>query len=107
MAKRTTAAALYQHWVHSHEEDTDTESVYRPASYKFPPSRGRRSFDIKADGTVTDHRIGPDDRSLLATGSWKFQEEGPALVFYEKGSTQPKRVLHIASISKDRLVLKK
>jgi len=30
-------------WVHSHEEDTDDEMVFRAADsgYAFPPSRGR------------------------------------------------------------------
>ncbi len=36
---------LCQRWIHSHEEDTDTEMVYRPADFAFPPSRGRTGFE--------------------------------------------------------------
>ena len=43
---------LPKKWVHSKEEDTETEMVYRPSTYSFPPVRGGRvSLDIKPDGT--------------------------------------------------------
>ncbi len=35
--------ALAGRWVHSHEEDTDDEMVFRAADsgYRFPPARAR------------------------------------------------------------------
>ena len=106
MAKKTEATALHQHWVHSHEEDTETEKVYRPASYSFPPSRGRTSFDIKPDGKVVEHGIAPTDRSVETLGTWKLQDES-TLALYAKGSAKPTRVMHIVSVDKERLVLKR
>jgi len=47
-------AALQGQWVHAHEEDTDSELVYRPASYSLPPSRGRSALDLRADGTYVE-----------------------------------------------------
>ena len=32
MANKVNVDVLQQHWMHSHEEDTDTEMVFRPAS---------------------------------------------------------------------------
>ena len=37
-------------WVHSHEEDTATEQVFRRADYAFPPSRGRKIWSYGATG---------------------------------------------------------
>ncbi len=39
---------LFQHWMHSHEEDSGDVQVYRPADYDFPPARGRRGFELQA-----------------------------------------------------------
>ncbi len=50
----TRQQILTRHWVHSHEEDTATQTVFRPATYDFPLSRGRRSFELRPDGTVLE-----------------------------------------------------
>jgi len=50
MRERDTERIVRRCWVHSHEEDSDEEMVFRPAAYEFPPSRGRRSFELKPDG---------------------------------------------------------
>ena len=42
-------------WVHSHEEDTATEQVFRRAHYAFPPSRGREALELRSDGTAAVH----------------------------------------------------
>jgi hypothetical protein len=89
---------LRQHWVHSHEEDTDTEMVFRPASYKFPPARGRKGFELKPDGTVIDYGIGPADRRTRSKGKWKL--EGEELRFGE-------RMMKIVSLDRERLVVRK
>jgi hypothetical protein len=45
-------ARLHKRWLHSYEEDTETEAVYRPESYAFPPSRGPRpGFELRPDGS--------------------------------------------------------
>src|SRR5260370_746002 len=40
---------LQRRWMHSREEDTATEMVFRPASYHFPPARGRTGFALGPD----------------------------------------------------------
>jgi hypothetical protein len=66
---------LLRHWVHSHEEDTADIQVYRPVSYHFPPSRGRRGFELRAGGELIYYRIAPADGTLEAVGRWTL--EGP------------------------------
>jgi len=106
MTKKTTKDLLPQHWVHSHEEDTDAEKVYRPASYHFPPSRGRQSFELRPDGSLVEHGPSPDDRAQKSQGSWKL-EGGDTLTFFTKTSSEPKRSMKIASLDEKRLVVKK
>jgi hypothetical protein len=48
--------------MHAHEEDKESELVYRPASYSLPPSRGRSALDLLADGTYVESSPGPTDR---------------------------------------------
>jgi hypothetical protein len=104
MSGNVPADVLAQSWVHSHEEDTDTEMVFRPASFNFPRSRGRTAFDLKPDGSLVETAIGPTDRRQQSQGTWKL--DGDKLVFYS-GSGQAGRVMQIVSATKDRLVVKK
>lgn len=92
---------LLQHWIHSHEEDTDTEMVFRPASFNFPPARGRKGFELSPDGALTDYGIGPTDRRQQISGKWKRTGDDLTL---DAGA---RRVLKIVSVSNDRLVAKK
>jgi hypothetical protein len=97
---------LYQNWVHSHEEDTETEMVFRPATFKFPPSRGRKSFDLKPDGSLVETGIGPTDRPQENQGTWKLEDDD-SLVFYFSSQSVPKKLMQIVSADKDRLVIKR
>jgi hypothetical protein len=106
MSNQIDQDALYQHWVHSHEEDTNTEIVFRPATYNFPRSRGRRSFELKTDGILVEGGMAPDDRRQETQGTWELQGSD-TLVFYTQSASQPSRVLQIVSVDKDRLVIKK
>ena len=98
--------ALPQHWVHSHEEDTDTQMVFRPATYNFPRSRGRRSFELKPDGSLVEGGMAADDRRQATPGTWKLQDGG-TLALYTTSAAEPSRVMRIAAVDKDRLVIKK
>jgi hypothetical protein len=60
-------------WVHSHEEDTAEELVFRPASYAFPRSRGRQSFELRADGSYAGSAPGPADKPEPSEGSWSLE----------------------------------
>jgi len=106
MGKKIDKDALQQRWIHSHEEDTDTEKVFRPASYKFPPSRGRVSFEIKPNGVLMEGTIGPTDRLEETEGTWKLENDD-ILFFLPKVSSKPTRVIRIVSLRKNRLTVKK
>lgn len=97
--------ALYQHWKHSHEEDTPTQRVFRPATYNFPRSRGRFSFELKRDGTVVFQGIGPTDRPVETQGTWELEDDD-RLVLRPDPSETP-RLMRIASVDEDRLVIEK
>ena len=106
MRKNIVRNALHQHWVHSHEEDTATETVYRPASFAFPRSRGRSAMALKPDGGLVETGIGPTDRHQESQGTWKLENDD-ALSIYEKGQAKPKRTMKIISMDQDRLVVRK
>jgi len=92
--------ALAQRWVHSYEEDTPEASVYRPSGYDFPPARGRRTFELRPDGTLVEGVPGPVDAPVESGGTWAL--EGENLVLHgEEGD----RALRIASVDDERLVL--
>ncbi|MFI2280833.1 hypothetical protein [Nocardia beijingensis] len=63
-------------WVHSHEEDTATVSIYRPCDFPFPRSWGRCGLEFGEDGTVVEYRPGADDRARVTTGSWRDLGDG-------------------------------
>ena len=106
MKKNIDRNALHQHWVHSHEEDTATETVFRPASFAFPRSRGRSAMALKSDGELVELGIGPADRPQESQGIWKLEGED-ILSLHETGKKKPKRTLKIVSLDKDRLVVRK
>jgi hypothetical protein len=91
-------------WVHSTEEDTDDEMVFRPADRPLPPARGRTSLEFRADGTYVESSPGPVDVPESATGSWSL--EGERLVLEAEGSAAS-RALEITGAEPDRLTIKK
>jgi len=96
--------ALYGRWVHSHEEDTGTEMVFRPSTHPFAPSRGRTSFDLRPDGTYVEGSPGPVDQPEHSTGSWS--RDSDRLILRAEGD-RPGHVWDIAAAAADRLVVKK
>ncbi|MBI3301430.1 MAG: hypothetical protein HYZ72_05035 [Deltaproteobacteria bacterium] len=69
MRAKVTKSVLHQHGVHSHEEDTDAEMVFRPATFNVPRSRGRTSFELKPDGSLVEGGIGPTNRRQETQGT--------------------------------------
>jgi hypothetical protein len=103
----TRSLMLHQRWVHAHEEDTATEMVFRLSTYEFGPSRGRESLELKGNGSLVEGRIGPTDRMEEVEGNWELSPDGESLTLYRSGEPQPSRVLKIASLEADRLVVRK
>lgn len=85
---------LFRSWGHSREEDTDGLTVYRPAEYKFPLSRGRDGIEVHPDGTFVRVEPGPDDRRNRVAGTWKATDDGSASDSLQAavGSETPRRM---------------
>jgi len=97
-----SAAALYGHWRHSHEEDSDGEMVFRPAQHAFPPARGRTGFELRPDGSYLENSPGPDDRPEQSSGCWSL--EGDTLKLHGARG-RPDRTWKVARAEADRLTL--
>ena len=99
-------AELTGTWVHSHEEDSAQQKVYRHDTFEFPPSRGRSGFELHVDGTMSE--FGPDasDRTSSRPGRWEILPDQRVGMF-AAGAAAPTRVLHIAAVSSDKLIVAK
>ena len=97
---------LLKRWLHAHEEDTSTESVYRPANFAFKPSRGRRGFEFRPDHSCAYLGIAAQDGVAEQRCTWALEKapELRAVLSFEGGRRD---VLDIVSIDKDRLVIRK
>jgi|SRR5438270_4756380 len=97
---------LTNRWIHSHEEDTPTEMVFRTASFDFPRSRGRSGFELRPDRSMMEIQPGAADEGQATKGKWEL---GPKtnLLFFKPGGKEPARTLKIVSADKDRLVVAK
>ena len=92
-------------WVHVHEEDTEDEMVFRPASTDLPPSRGRMAFELRADGTFAEIGLGATDVPEEATGSWVVESDTITL---SEGATQGvPREMKVLTADEERLVIQK
>ena len=67
--------ALHGTWLHSREEDQGDTLVYRPNTYKFPPTRGRTGFAIGPNGRFTQYDIAPTDGLQGRPGIWTLRPE--------------------------------
>jgi len=77
--------------------------VFRPASRAFPPSRGRLSLELRADGTYMESSPGPVDVPEESQGRWSL--EGDRLVL-EDESNRPRHAWRIAAVEDDRLAVR-
>ncbi len=106
MIDKIDPKVIAQRWVHSYEEDTDQTMVFRPVSFPLPPARGRKSFELSADGNALLSPIGPDDRPGQGTGHWRL-DEANRLTLRPAGASVPNSVLEVLSVEPDKLVVKK
>lgn len=96
--------ALLGRWVHSHEEDTEDEMVFRPASHSFPPSRGRASFELRPDGSYLESSPGPVDAPEESGGHWSLEHD--RLILEAKGD-RPGHAWELLSAERDRLAVRR
>ena len=92
-------------WVHVHEEDTEDEMVFRPVGTALPPSRGRRAFELRADGTYAETGLGASDVPDEATGSWAV--EGDTITLSEGATQGVPREMEVVMADEKRLVVRK
>ena len=95
--------ALYQRWLHSHEEDSGNINVFRPATYDFPPARGRTGFELRRDGTLVQIGIGATDRPAEISGTWELN--GDRLVFHTPSRPPAGHTHKVLDLTAERLVL--
>ncbi|ELS01737.1 hypothetical protein Xen7305DRAFT_00014420 [Xenococcus sp. PCC 7305] len=93
---------IYQHWVHSYEEDGNGMQVYRPEDYDFPPSRGRGGFELKENKQFILYTIGPTDRPQALLGNWRIIDSNKLKVYFESKADQSFN-LEIVEIDKQYL----
>ena len=92
-------------WVHSHEEDTEAVRVYRPASFDFPPTRGREGFEIKEGGECVYHGIAPADGSTSEPASWSWEGDN-TLIIRPKAEGAENMVMEVVSVNEEMLKVK-
>lgn len=105
MPRKIELRVLARTWVHAHEEDSETEIVYRPADWALPPSRGRSGFELHADGRLVRIHPGPTDRPEEVPGRWRL--EADELVLEDTPGSGASRSLRIVSATRNRLVLRR
>ena len=96
-------AALLRRWTHSYEEDTPGRMVFRTDAWRFPPSRGRRSFELGPDGVLLASGPGPTDRTVASEGSWRLRDDG-VLELEQQGRASEMRLIEVAA---DKLVVER
>lgn len=86
MSVEQLPSEIFKHWIYSHQDNEDQRpsvSVFRPSDYKFPPSRGRRGFEIRRNGQFILYEIGPDDRPVKRVGEFKVEAPNKIKVYFE------------------------
>jgi hypothetical protein len=96
---------LIGRWVHSHEEDTETQRVFRAADHPFPPSRGREAWELGADGSFVVRRPGPSDEPGETSGSWAL--DGRELRISEGDADAAERAITVIEVEPGRLVVRR
>lgn len=92
-------------WIHVQEEDTETQMVFRPAGTELPPSRGRMSFELRADGTFSEAGLGASDAPEDATGRWTLK--GDTITMSTGAGQGVPRQMDVVSADDERLVIRR
>ncbi len=93
-------------WLASREENHGDTLVYRPNTYKFPPTRGRTGFAIKSFGRFEQFDIAPTDGLTGRPGTWSTAG-GARLRIHLTDGQEPDYTLEIISLEKRILELRR
>jgi hypothetical protein len=80
--------------------------VFRPASYPFPPSRGRRSLDLQPDHVCMAQEPGAADAPIEHAMHWHVDQQGILVIQGGPAHGQPE-AMQIVSVDDSRLVIRK
>ncbi len=94
-AERTFGEDLFQHWIHSFEDDGPGFRAFRPAGYAFPPARGREGFEIQKGGGFVHHAIAPTDGNVAVSGAWKMKGKNTLTVKLEEGEEMEMQIMEV------------
>jgi hypothetical protein len=95
---------LCQHWVHSREEQqqTDGDQIYRPKDFKeFPANRFRMQYIFYKSGDCEWYYLAPDDGHHFKLGKWRVDPNNKSILqIIKDGTTESYR---ITKLTKDML----
>ena len=94
--------SLLNRWTHSHDEDRPGLMVFRPGDWDFPPARGRRSFELRADGSLVAAKPGPTDQTVTSEGKWRLAPGGILELERPDGSSR----FDVVEVEADKLVVR-
>lgn len=94
--------ALIRSWTHAHESDAPGRIVFRPSEEELPPSRGRRTIDLRPGLDLRLVDPGPDDRPVEHVGTWSL--DGTVLSLEVEGRG-PER-FEVEAVDEHELVLR-
>ena len=77
--------------------------ILRPATHRFPPSRGRAGFELMSDGSYVDIGIAPADGPQEAKGTWTL--EGNVLTLHCEAYSGGSRSFTVTAVDEDRIAL--
>ena len=105
----TSPAAMKQMegiWLAAHEENQGDTLVYRPNTYRFPPTRGRTGFAIRSYGRFEEFDIAPTDGLAGHPGTWTAKGNTRLRIHLTDGQV-PDYTLEILSLDKKVLKLRR
>lgn len=94
---------LFQHWVHSSEEEQPggTVQIFRPAtSINFPPSRFRMAYKFAPNGACEFYFLSPDDAHHFKPCNWSLRAgNGMILRISANGQSISYRIVQLSGMS--------
>ena len=96
---------LLGHWIRSHEEDREGQQVYRPATFRFPPARGRTGLEFRPQGEFVYHAIARADGLEPIAGTWAIEPGDRVRITVKSTRVQP-FVLQVESCTSERLAVR-